>query len=122
MAETNLTPQQVKSEGVKPTYLDNTTTPALSTGDFVGTGNQMVVPNDGKTVLHVKNGHASDAVNVTIQTPVTQDGLGLADRVVAVSADDDEKYIGPFARSTYGDPLKFALDSVTNVSIAVLKL
>ena len=125
MAEVSLTPQQTKSEGIEPTFLSSVTTPALSAGDFAGSGDQMVVPNDGKTVLYVKNGHASNAIEIVVQTPLTQDGLALTDRTVSVDG-GDEKAMGPFPRSVYGDPLTFAIDvgsaAITDVTIAVLKI
>jgi len=119
MAEVVLTPQAISRTGLEPTYLDSTSSPALSTGSFPSTGDQMVVTNDGKTWLHVKNG-ATD-VTVTVLTPITRDGLALADRAVTVPANED-RVIGPFPKSVYGDPFKFALDSVANVEIAVLRL
>ena len=119
MAELNVAVQSTTRAGLVAAYLDSTTTPALATGDFAGTGDQFLVPNDGRTFLHVKNG-ATD-VAVTIQTPGTVDGLAVTDRVVTVAATSEE-FIGPFSRNDYGDPFKFALDDVANVEIAAVRV
>ncbi len=119
MAEKALTPQELRSSGVEPTYLTSASTPALATGSFPSTGDQFTVANNGRTWLRVKNG--ATALNITIQTPVTLDGNALADRVVAVPA-NEERDILLSPREVYGDPAKFALDSVANVEIAVLRV
>lgn len=118
MAEISLSPQQMGSAGITPTYYDNSSATALTTGDFNGSGDQFTVSNDGRVFLYVKN--AADMLNVTIQTPGTVDGLAVADRVVNVPA-NSERVIGPLDRDTYGNPFKFAMDDVDNVEIAVLR-
>ena len=113
--------------GRDATYLDSTTTaPRLTaTADgarFGNLSNDYEVPNDGKTFLHVKNGHASAPCKVTIQTPYTSGGNPIADREVNVTAAQDEAFIGPFPRGVYGDPFKFTLSAVANVTLAVLSI
>ena len=119
MAEIMLPAQQLSSVGVEPNYYDSTSAPALSTGDFSGSGDQFAVSNDGKTRLHVKNG--ATELNITVQTTLTEDGLDLPDRTITVPA-DEERDIYLQRRDLYGDPFKFALDSVASVEVAVLKL
>ena len=125
MADVDLTANEITVSGFVPGaapagYLGSTTTPALSLSD------QMVVPNDGKTFLHVKNGHASDDITVTIETPIEIDGLALADLVVVVG-EATERFIGPFPRGVYGDPFKFTLGitggaAIGDITVGVLRI
>lgn len=119
MARTVLTVQDIVRTGLEATY---------SAGDDV---NGHSFDNTGENVvLHVKNGVT--AVNVTIITPNTTDGLALADRVVTVP-DSGERMIGPFPNAVYGtidtaptpdiDPAIFVdLDDASNVTLAALRL
>ena len=56
---------------------------------------------------------------MTIQTSRTVDGLAVADRVVAVAA--NTRRLIAIEGDAYGDTVLFALDSVTNVEIAVVR-
>lgn len=119
MARTVLTVQDIVRTGLEATY---------SAGDDV---NNHSFDNTGENVvLHVKNG--ATAVNVTISTPNTVDGLAIADRVVTV-AGTSEAIIGPFPNAVYGtvdtdpdpdiDPAIFVdLDDDSNVTLAALRL
>lgn len=86
----------------------------LTTGTLA-TGDQFQV-NRGDRVF-VING--ATAVNVTIQTTRTVDGLAVADRVVAVAANTTRDIL--IDGNAYGDTVLFALDSVANVQIGVLR-
>ena len=119
MAEIGLSPQTITRDGLNPTYHTDDSSPALSTGDFDGAGDQFMVDDD-KAFLHVMNGSAN-VISVTIQTPKTVDGLAIADRVVSLPAGAD-RFIGPFPRETYGRPWKFALSAVADVEVAILKI
>lgn len=113
MARTTLATQALTDEGLEATY-----TAANADGHFFdGTGD---------VILHVINGSGAD-VDVTIQTPATQDGLAIADQVVTVTA-GEERFIGPFPPRTYtresgSDIGKVYVDfeSVTSVTIAALQ-
>ena len=118
MAEKDVSVQVINRAGLEADYLDSSSTPTLTTGDFSGTGDQFLVPNNGRTFLHVKNG-ATD-VTVTIRTPQEIDGLAVTDRAVAVSANSEE-FMGPFPVAIYGSPFQFAVSSVSNVEIAALR-
>ena len=53
------------------------------------------VPNDGRTVLRVKNASASP-ITVTVDTPGTVDGQAIADLALTVGAGEDRLF-GPFS-------------------------
>jgi len=115
MARTEITPQTVVVAGVDPTHVA-----AIADGHKAR--------NSGKLVLWVENGSGA-SIDVTIQTPLQQEGLDVAERVVAVPA-TDQKVIGPFnprlynrndgtadARMIYWD-----YSATTSVTVAVLRL
>jgi mRNA-degrading endonuclease toxin of MazEF toxin-antitoxin module len=52
------------------------------------------------TYVEVRNA-AGAPINVTVETPIVQDGLALADLVVAIPATTGVKRIGPFPNSIY---------------------
>lgn len=116
MARTALTPQHIVDEGIVPTY---------AAANVAGHS----IPGDGDHILHVKNGSGS-SINVTIQTAATEDGLAVADQIVAIAA-GAEKFIGPFRPATYnrasGDPTDPGLvwvdfSAVTTVTVALLEV
>jgi hypothetical protein len=113
MARQALVVQRCTAAGLEPTY-------SAASVD----GHAAI--NDGRTVLHVKNGDAA-SVTVTIQTPYQRDGLDLAERTVEVPAGED-RFIGPFARRIYNqsgtDAGKIYVDysGVTSVTVAALQV
>lgn len=118
MAVKELPTQQPTSGGVVMTLYDSGSTPSLSVGGFPNTGDQFSFQNDGKVLLEVRNG-ATD-VDVTIETPQTVDGLAVADRVITVVANTSRAIqLNP---NIYGNPTRFALDSVANVEIALIRM
>lgn len=86
MARTALVPVQAVDEGAVL---------ALAAANVDGHS----IPGGGDTVLIVNNG-SGGSINVTIQTAATEDGLAIADQVVAVGA-GVQKVIGPFRPGTY---------------------
>ena len=118
MAVKVLNAQAAAKEGTLLTFHDSTAATPVATRLTTGTltsGDQFQV---GKgAVLVVENG-ATDC-NVTIQTARTIDGLALADRVIAVAA--NTKRMVDIDGEAYGPEVLFAMDSVTNVEIAVVR-
>lgn len=86
MPRSALSVQSVRPEGTAPTY---------SAANVDGHS----IPGTGDVVLHVKNASAA-SMNVTVQTPGNQEGLAIADQVVAVPA-SGERFIGRFRPTTY---------------------
>jgi hypothetical protein len=94
MARTLVTPLVITRTGVSE--------PTESTGD-VSNGNY--VPNDGNTVLRIRNANgASTARTLTIRVTSLIDGLAVTSRTVTVAA-AGIKYAGPFPVATYGTQL-----------------
>jgi len=58
------------------------------------------IPGDGRTMVEVKNTNGA-GITVTIDIPVTVDGLAITDKAVAVALTVGDKIIGPFAPSIY---------------------
>lgn len=112
MARTLITPQPVGSAGANATY-----EPANAAGNSYRLASGQV--------LHVKNGGAS-ACNVTIETPLTVDGLAVADRVVTVAAGAAEFIaLGTDPNGVYrqsGGVVYVDYDQVTSVTVAVLTI
>ena len=79
--------EQITIEGLVATY-----TAVTAEDSFV---------NDGETVIHVKNAHAS-VNNVTLISQKTVDGLDVEDPIVAVAA-TTEQFIGPFPKAIWND-------------------
>lgn len=83
-------------------------------------GGDKVTPADG-TVLHVKNGGGS-SINVTLVTPGTEQGLAIADRVVAVG-NGAEKFIAldPIYRNPADGLADITWSATTSVTFAVVR-
>lgn len=88
MARESLTTQQVTRDGLVPTL---TAPPA--DGDVI---------DAGRVALMVTNNGAA-AHTVTVQSPVTVDGLAVEELTVSVAA-GETRLIGPFPARTFGQP------------------
>lgn len=84
------------------------------------------IPGGGQTILLVDNASAG-AINVTVQTPATQDGLAVAEQVVAVPAGATSAIAGLSSRtfdrpSGATDPGQVYVDfsAVASVTVAAL--
>lgn len=113
MADVRIAVEKVLPGGLTATY-----TGSLSVSDT------YMVKNDGKTILHFKKSAAVIA-NITIETPVTVDGLAVAERAVAIPATTGDKFLGPFPTRVYNDTsgdLRFASDDIDGLTVAVLRI
>ncbi len=100
-----LTVQDIVRAGLQATYT------AVAAHTFV---------NDGRhTFIHVVNG--ATAMNVTLVTDATADGLAISDRVVVVGSSEDH-FIGPLPSQWYGVTGSLTFSDVTDGTVAVLKL
>lgn len=86
------------------------------------------IPGGGQTILLVDNASAG-AINVTVQTPATQDGLDVAEQVVAVPA-GEMAAIGGLSSRTFDRPTGAAdagqvwvdFSAVASVTVAALEV
>ncbi|HSV91722.1 MAG TPA: hypothetical protein VLH81_01550 [Desulfobacterales bacterium] len=76
-------------------------------------------PNDGRTIVHVKNGGGS-SINVTIARSRTCD-MGQTHNVVVAVPNGDERIIGPFDRNDFGPSVALAYSGVTSVTVAAVR-
>jgi len=111
MSDIRLTPQDMSDVGFAPTRT------------AITTGNTYQVRNDGNVILmFLKTG--AGAANITLITPLTENGLAVADRILVVPATTGDKAIGPFNPRIYnlatGD-LEFTTDEGTAITCAVLR-
>lgn len=115
MARVSTTTQTIVRTGLNPSL----TGPTVD-GDIVDCGN---------VALWVDNG-SGGSINVTVQATATQDGLDLADLVVAVPA-GAKRLIGPFPARTFAQASDAAVgpgralvdySAVTTVTRAVISL
>lgn len=86
--------------------------PAETNGDTV---NGNTVPNTGKTLLRIRNAHATLPQTVTFVTPVTTGGKAVSDNPIAIPATETRTF-GDFNPSVYSSNLPI------DVSSADLKL
>ena len=96
--------------GLEPTYA------ACGAG-----GDEFV--NEAGYFIHIKNG-AGAPQTVTIATPVTTDGLAVADVAIAIPA-GEERMIGPFATATFNDgddKVQLTYSAVVTLTIAILNV
>lgn len=117
MAYANATALTIKE--VKRTGLD--ISGALQTPDGVN-GNKFA--NDGRTWLRVKNASGSP-ITVTVETPGSVDGQGIADLAVSVPATTGDVLIGPFTGNFHqpGTSDVYAtFSAVTSVTVDVYRL
>ena len=108
-----LTTQKVIEAGIEPTY---------ATADVGGD----TFDNDGRTILHIKNGDASPmtATVAALVSSTEKPGFGTlakADAAITVSATDDG-FLGPFPVGAFGPNPGIAYSAVTSVTIAVLRI
>lgn len=112
MARSALAVQNVDRTGLDPVY-----TSANVDGHSV--------QNDGRMLLHVKNG--ATAVVVTLDITRTVDGQAVVDPTITVP-DSGERFIGPFPAEPYnqgaglGDVLHIDFDDIVNVTIAAFRI
>lgn len=112
MADQAVAAQQVVASGLDATYETG-----LSTSD------NYIIPNDGRSILHVVNGGGSPTT-VTIVTTYSAGGLDLPDQTVSVPA-GEERMIGPFPTNLYNDgegKIDVSFSFITSVSFAALRV
>ncbi len=113
MADRTIAPQRINDIGVTP----------ARTGSLL-TADTHIVRNNGLMWLHFLKTGAGDCI-VTVQTPITPGGLALADRTFTVPATTGDIVAGPFPPSIYNDgvgDLRFTLDEITGLDVAVLQI
>lgn len=115
MARTELTVQKMLSSGLNASY-----TAATLDGEAFNNASEDVV-------VHLVNGGGGACV-LTVQTPMQQDGLDVAERSVSVPAGED-RFVGPFQRSVYskvdavlGIPQAVWIDTDTQTSVTLAVL
>lgn len=91
----------------------------VATYSSVLTTNTYEVRNDGKTLLHVKNG-GTVATIVTLVSPGTVGGLAIADKTVSVAAGVDT-FIGKLPPGIYNDTgsnvsVSFSIDTLVTAA------
>ena len=106
---------------------DITATSVLVTGttDTLASANVdgYTIANPSERMWIEVNNGSGGSINVTIETVVTEDGLDLPDRVVAVGAGVRKK-IGPFKRTTHNTSgkVKVTFSAVTTVTFGAFTL
>ena len=86
------------------------------------------IPGDGRTVMEVKNTNGASRT-VTVDIPLTVDGLAVTDKAVTVGATTGDKIIGPFPPATYNQPsgtwqgyVLVTFSAVADVTVAFYRL
>ena len=113
MADVVLTPEPASAAGFAPTR-----TSGLSVSDV------YVVRNNGRVLLLFEKTGAGDCI-VTVQTPAKRGGLDVAERTFTVPATTGDMIAGPFPPPLYNDgsdDLRFTLDEITGLDVAVVML
>lgn len=113
MVDRTIVPQRISAAGVTPSR----------TGSLL-TADTHIVRNNGRMWLHFLKDGAGDC-EVTVQTPASVAGLAIAERTFTVVATTGDVVAGPFAPGTYNDglgDLRFTLDEITGLDVAVLQI
>jgi len=114
MGDIRIVPQKILKAGIIPSY----TTPLTLTDTYL-------IRNTGRMVLHFLKTEAVIA-NVTVETPMTVDGLTVQEQALAVPASSGDKIIGPFAPSIFNDGLgdvRFTVaDNIAGLKVAALEI
>lgn len=107
----DLTIQTVVLGGLAPTYA------AAAAGD--------TFPNDGRTILHVKNSNAATrTITVESQRPVVP-GYAQADNAVVVAATTGDDMIGPFDPNVWNNSTgrcEITYSATTGLTIAAIRI
>jgi hypothetical protein len=80
-------------------------------------------PNDGKTVFVIRNGSGA-SITLTVVTPVTVDGLAVADLTATIGA-GETRSVGPFPPAWYNDAggsVNVTYSAVTTVTVVPLSV
>lgn len=111
MAATELTVQTINRAGL-----------ALALAAANADGHLVDNQGDRRMFIVVRNGGGSE-VTVTVASPVTVDGLAVADLGVSIPA-GGERWIGPFPASIYNSAgqIAFGVSAVDGVTVAAVRL
>lgn len=109
MSNVAVVAQDVVEAGLAPAYTSPNATDTYQ------------VPNDGKTILHVKKSGAG-ACTVTLDTPATFRGQAIANPTVSVPATTGDKMIGPFPVDLYGSTLNVTYSEATGLTHAAIRV
>jgi len=114
MGDIRITPQKILKSGIVPSF----TTPLTLTDTYL-------IRNTGRMVLHFKKSAAVIA-NVTVETPMTVDGLMVQEQALEVPASTGDKMIGPFAPVIFNDAVgdvRFTVtDDIDGLSVAAFEI
>lgn len=81
------------------------------------------IPNDGRTILHVKNtGGGACTVSVAKSGISAIDGDAVAAKTASVPATTGDRLIGPFPIGIYGNPLLVDYSTGTGVTAAAVRV
>ena len=101
-----------------PGSVDGSTPQAMSDAD------NYIMRNDGNTILHfIKEG--ANAATITIVTPRTPGGLGLADMTFVVAAAGGVEFAGPFPPEIYNDgsgDIDISTSEDTDITVQAIKV
>ena len=95
-----------------------------STPQAMDAANNYIMRNDGRTILHFIKEGANEAT-ITIVTPRTPGGLGLADLTFAVAAGGGVEFAGPFNPELYNDgsgDIDISTSEDTDITVQAIKV
>ena len=109
MANIDLTVYEAKRSVTGVNFTDNKTAAVAA--------NTYFFPNDGNTKLILQSTAGGD---VTFETPNTEDGMAIADKVVTLAA-TKVYVIGPFPPNTYNQGGKVKVTVAANTDILAFR-
>ena len=113
MADRRLTPEKSLVTGLTATVLTD-----------ILTTDVHQVRNDGRMFLRCAKTGSTDAV-FTFTTPITLNGLAVANPTATVVATTGIQYLGPFNPAIYNDAngdLEWVVDNITGLELEVVQL
>jgi len=95
------------------------------TPSFTAVSDTVYVPNNGYTLVEVKNTSGSQ-ITVTVDSQISsEEGLAAADDEVTVAATTGDKLIGPLSQTAWNNSSGYAVfifSATTSVTIAAYKI
>ena len=112
MVDVTLTVEKLSPGGTTPTRT------------AISASNVYIVRNSGRVMLAFDKSGANVAA-ITVQTPMTQGGLAVAEQTFNVPATTGDVMAGPFPTPIYNDTsgdLRFSTNEGTGLTCAVIEL
>lgn len=108
-----------------PTSVQNQVGGQVLTPNFVAAAAAMSIPNNGRTIMYVKNGATAATTVTVVANATTPEGDTLANKVYTAQGTNTERVYGPFNTGLYNfadGTAEIRFSSLTGVTVAFISL